>query len=301
VSSPYYASAGDLNNDDRLDLLISTNGADRVAYNTGNSGSGLVNWSATVPFQFLSGSDDGFGSNNLVIDLDDDGWNDALVADVDIDLSGCTRRGHIYHNPGGNPGDLIQLVEEAEMSGSSGWKGVAGITANDMRGTHDFAVFDIDNDGDKDMIIGTCTGTSVWMSTLNSDLGTSYCVAAANSNGPGASIYLQGSASVGAEDLTMNADGASSTQPGVFFFGTNQVQNPFGDGFLCTNQNIERVWPPDFTDGSGSVSRTIGWGAPYAGSLNAGSTVNFQFWFRDPGFGPAGFNLSDAISLDLVP
>jgi hypothetical protein len=34
-----------------------------------------------------------------------------------------------------------------------------------------------------------------------------------------------------------------------------------------------------------------------AAQITAGSTWYFQTWFRDPGFGPAGFNLSNAVEV----
>ena len=37
-----------------------------------------------------------------------------------------------------------------------------------------------------------------------------------------------------------------------------------------------------------------------AGMITAGSTWNFQFWYRDP-TGPATFNSSDATSLTFLP
>jgi hypothetical protein len=38
-----------------------------------------------------------------------------------------------------------------------------------------------------------------------------------------------------------------------------------------------------------------------AGLILAGSVFNFQLWYRDPGGGPQGFNLSDAIELTFCP
>jgi hypothetical protein len=35
--------------------------------------------------------------------------------------------------------------------------------------------------------------------------------------------------------------------------------------------------------------------------INAGDTVNFQFWFRDPAAGGAAFNLSDALEVNWCP
>jgi len=122
TGTPYFTSVGDLNNDGRLDLVVSDDGTDRLMYNEGNDALGRVEWGPGLGFDFLSGGDDGFGGNNYIVDLDLDGWNDVIITDVDVDISGCNRRTHIYHNPGGTPGSVIIPREEAQQSGSSGWK-----------------------------------------------------------------------------------------------------------------------------------------------------------------------------------
>ncbi len=158
----YHVSTGDMNNDGRPDLLISDDSSDRVRYNLNTDAFGRAVFGAAMTFQFLSGGDDGFGGTNLVADLDRDGWNDALIADVDVDISGCGRRLHIYHNPGGAVGSQIQLREERQQS-SGGWLGVKGMQQNDLTGTYDMAVFDINLDGYNDMVVGRCAGSYVWM------------------------------------------------------------------------------------------------------------------------------------------
>ncbi len=162
--SPYHLETGDLNNDGKLDLVVSDDGDDRYRYNLGNDALGRVNWGPAKTFQYLSGaSDDGFAGNNLIVDLDNDGWNDVIICDVDVDAPGCERRTHIYHNPSGAVGSQITLREEAQQAGSGGWKGVKGMLIPDLRGVYDVAVFDLNNDGWKDIVFGRCNGTSVWM------------------------------------------------------------------------------------------------------------------------------------------
>jgi hypothetical protein len=163
TGAAYHVSTGDMNNDGRPDLLISDDASDRVRYNLSTDTFGRAVFGAALTFQFLSGGDDGFGGTNLVADLDGDGWRDALITDVDVDISGCSRRLHIYHNPGGTPGDEIQLVEERQQSGSGGWLGVPGMLDADLEGAYDVAVFDINNDGFNDIVSGRCAGTYVWM------------------------------------------------------------------------------------------------------------------------------------------
>ena len=41
--------------------------------------------------------------------------------------------------------------------------------------------------------------------------------------------------------------------------------------------------------------------APAAPSIVPGSTWHFQFWYRDPGFGAAGYNLTDGVTVTFGP
>ncbi len=165
--SPYFVSSGDLNNDGRPDVVVSDNGADKFMINTGNEASPPFDatWQVQT-FNFLSGGDDGFGSNNLVTDIDDDGWNDVLICDVDVELTGYNRRLHVYHNRKGTVGGTdVVLREERENTTATGWIGAVGLTTTDLQGTHDVAVFDVDGDGQKDLVISRKDGTDVWQNT----------------------------------------------------------------------------------------------------------------------------------------
>ena len=42
-------------------------------------------WGPQTNFPFASGGDDGFGSQSLIADLDQDGFKDVLISDVDVD------------------------------------------------------------------------------------------------------------------------------------------------------------------------------------------------------------------------
>jgi hypothetical protein len=171
--SPYWDSVGDLNNDDLADIVLTDDGADRYYLNQGVVSDGVPSFLAFV-FSFVhsgpggAASDDGFGGNSLVADLDGDGWNDVLIADVNHDIQGCTRRMKIYRNVGGFPGDNVTLREETAGTSCQTFQGnpasctVAGIPTNELEGVHDVAVFDLDGDGRNDMVVGRCTGTAVY-------------------------------------------------------------------------------------------------------------------------------------------
>jgi len=166
-NAPYFVSVGDLNNDGMLDMVITDDGADRYLINLGNGGAGRAQFTDST-FQFQGTGDDGFGSNSIITDLDQDGWSDVLIADVDVDEAGCSRRLHIYHNQGGIPGDFPSLLEETGGSGCSNGSNpasclIASIPADQLTGVHDVAIFDIDGNGWDDLVIGRCVGTQVWM------------------------------------------------------------------------------------------------------------------------------------------
>jgi hypothetical protein len=138
-------SLGDLNNDGRLDVVITDDGTDRYLLNTSNGGDGLANFSAH-PFS----GDDGFGGESVIADLDLDGWNDVLISDVDFAIPGCQRRAHIYHNLGNAPN--VTLTEQGQV-----------IPNAMLTGTHDIAVFDLSGDGRPDIVVGRCSSMQIWI------------------------------------------------------------------------------------------------------------------------------------------
>lgn len=323
--APYHVNTGDLNRDGRVDVVVSDDGLDRYRYNLSTDTFGRVVWGPPKTFTFLSGGDDGFAGNNYIVDLNNDEWADIVIADVDVDIPDCGRRCHIYHNPGGAVGQQITLLEEAQQAGNGGWKGVGGITANDLQGMYDVAVFDIDNDGDVDMVFGRCGGTDVWMSTLDPNppdpVGTVYCscdgsgtpppcsnpgapgAGCANSTGSGAVLAGFGSNSAGADDLTFEATNLLPNQPALLFSGDNAVNGgnglAFGDGLRCAGGDVHRLGVK-VPNAIGTAS--WGPGLQTLGGWAAGDTRRFQTWYRNPSGGPCGtgFNLTNGTEISFV-
>ena len=132
---------------------------------------------------------------------------------------------------------------------------------------------------------------------LSLGLGDRFCVGAPNSTGVGATIAASGSDVVLDQDLTLTAVGLPAGVPGLFFFGPNQVQVAFGDGFRCVGGATRRIQPVAFASGAGAAQRALDFGLPYGTSIQAGTNLSFQFWYRDGMAGMSGFNLSDGIGI----
>jgi hypothetical protein len=131
--------------------------------------------------------------------------------------------------------------------------------------------------------------------------GTTYCAALPNSaSASGAHMTAQGTKSVHANNLVLKAVGVPNTQ-GLFFYGPSQAQTPFGDGFLCVSGPITRLAGLVGVNNELTHALNVAQPSSSAPPIPAGTTLNFQAWFRDPGFGAAGFNLSDALQVHFTP
>ncbi|MEM8711771.1 MAG: hypothetical protein AAGG01_12525 [Planctomycetota bacterium] len=129
-----------------------------------------------------------------------------------------------------------------------------------------------------------------------------------NVSGTGAFLEGCGSTSVGADDLVLTTTGMN---PGTFaltFMGGSSIfPAAIGNGLLCTGGPLFR-FPPFPTGAAGAGSVGPGLVAytivnnPPAGQIVAGSSWNFQTYYRDLG-GPCGFsfNLSSALAVTFTP
>lgn len=138
------------------------------------------------------------------------------------------------------------------------------------------------------------------------DCGTfNFCVNTPNSDfAGGASLSSFGTTSIAANNLTLRANDVPRGGFGLFFYGTAQLQTPFGDGFRCVGGQTFRLGRPTQSNANGVVNRPLDVGAPPspAGTITAGATWFFQYWYRDPG-GPGGngFNTSDGLTATFCP
>ena len=130
-------------------------------------------------------------------------------------------------------------------------------------------------------------------------IGTNFCSSVTNSLGVRAGIVASGSASVAVNSLVLTSSPVPD-QPGVFIYGVNQTQIPFGQGLLCVTGLGGFIYPPVFATQNTAV-KTIDNATLPAGPITSGSTWNFQHIYRDPAGGGAAFNSSDGISITFTP
>ncbi|HEX5011619.1 MAG TPA: VCBS repeat-containing protein [Planctomycetota bacterium] len=220
--SPYGFDMGSLNGDGLPDVAGADDGLDVYQLSTGFDALNRLTWGPVKTYQFASGGDDGFGHNVYIRDLNADGWGDVMISSVDVDVSGCGGRWHIYHNLGGVVGGDVTLKEEMQSGGSTGWKGAVGITATDLAAGYDAAYADFDHDNDLDMIVSGCGGAKYFQNqtapaTCQEDLGFA---------GPGTTAL-----SICGEDLTQTASTATLSVTGAapsspMFIALGLVNNP---------------------------------------------------------------------------
>ncbi len=318
--APYHTNVGDINMDALPDLVMSDDGTDRYLLNMGNDALGRVNWGLNS----LTGSS-GFGSNNLITDLNNDGWGDIIICDVDVDISGCSRDMLIYHNRGGVVGGNVTMTIE----GGGGFDGVTGMTNAQQTGVHDIAVFDIDNDGDLDFVVGRCAGTECYMNNLDPAPPTGITVLCDPASDHAQGNYAKlDSSTLGAatpSGLHLAATDGPSGEFGFFLVSSNGSANlSVFNGVLCvgspsgrynsdiaTNQGLPQLNSIGQFDGAGVLQNIVGSSvsgdgfdvpselpySPPGQSIVPGSTWYFQLWFRDLDGGSPSANFSNMLEV----
>ncbi|MFT7677990.1 MAG: hypothetical protein ACI8QC_001976 [Planctomycetota bacterium] len=129
----------------------------------------------------------------------------------------------------------------------------------------------------------------------------SYCEGLANSTGLVASISASGSLVVSDNSFTLNAADVPAGENGIFFYGGSQTTLPFGNGVRCVGGTLYRL-PVVSASGMGTVSYTPNLASPpLGGQITAGSTWNFQLWYRDPSAGGANYNATEGLSVIFCP
>ncbi len=286
--APYFVSVGDLNKDGKLDLVITDDGADRYMINQGNDAQGRADF-LSFTFSFDAASDSEFGSNSVIADLNNDTWNDVLIADVDVDISGCSNRLHIYRNLGGTPGSNITLQEQTSGSGCESSAGnpasciVASIPSNKLKGVHDMAVFDLNDDGWLDMVVGRCETTEVYINQPPVGLSFSYPLGLPAFVTPSTPHVFQMQVNEidgavhdpGTGKMFVSVNGAAFSEVSLVDLGSGLYQATL-PGSACTS-SIRYYFTADDDGGSTAVDPA---GAPTA-SYTAIAALGTQLTFKD--------------------
>lgn len=148
TGSPYMMEVGDLNNDNRPDIYVVNDGQDAYVLNMGNDAQGHVMWNSIDVDN--SPASNGFGGNVKLVDLDNNGFRDVLLADVDTDFQICDRQPVALRNDGTTPTpDIYDPLNGVQPS----WM---------PEGVFDMVGADFNGDGRLDIWAGTCNGNRLY-------------------------------------------------------------------------------------------------------------------------------------------
>lgn len=151
----YMASPADFNNDGRMDIYVVDDFQDYVLFNDSTNGDNTINVTESDVFQ--SSQTQNFNGNPIAVDIDNDGFVDMAVSDVDVDIPGCNRRFTLLRNNGGTG-----LFDPNNGVNPISWT---------VQGSHDTVVIDINRDGQKDLFMATCEDFHMFVNTAPLVLG----------------------------------------------------------------------------------------------------------------------------------
>lgn len=280
--------AGDIDGDGRADLMIGAQLSDaggvdsgQVRVFSGANGSVLLTLNGPVG--------DHFGRSVAAPgDIDGDGTLDLIVG-ADEDDTHATNAGSVWGFSSAGGAVLFDIPGDGGYFGNA----VSGVGDWDGDGRAEFAAAAFRGGGTLGLVkvfaLPACPPPMT------------YCIGAPNSTGSGASIGYSGTTSITANSFALSVRGCPPNSSGLFYYGPNQVQLPFGNGFRCVDAPFARLRLTGISP-SGTASTPLDFYnlSPY-GPITAGDVRDFQFWYRNPAGGGAGFNLSNALRVTFCP
>lgn len=151
-------------------------------------------------------------------------------------------------------------------------------------------------------------GVAVLGASAAAQIGTNYCTPNPNSTGGPSHISATGSTDVTANDVTLACASLPTSSFGFFIVSRNQgfVANPAGSaGNLCLSGALGRYSLSILNSGAnGQVSLQIDLqNVPHPVmpfSVNAGDTLNFQYWHRDSSMSGPTSNFSEGLEVTFT-
>ncbi len=217
-----------------------------------------------------------------------------MVAYSEIDTSGSNSYDVFVSELDFDGGQLICSDPHASAGGTTGSEGfprLASRTAGEATANGYLSVWRLIESGDYDVAGATVAPLTV---------GHVFCETLPNSTGFRGHLTIAGSRSVARDDLILYATRCPANAPGLFFYGSSQVDLPFGSGRRCVGGTLKRM-PITSTNSSGIAFRSIDFSAPYATGIVAGAPgVNYQFWYRDNTH-TGNSNTTDAVHIEHLP
>ncbi len=281
------AGPGDLNGDGHDELVIGASGATV----NGISGGAVYVYSGidgSVLYSF--GADTGGSSMGESLgdggDADGDGTPDFVIGVPRSSEVGIFS-GHVRVISGATGTEFFRVL---------------GDQSNARFGTSCAIMGDVNGNGLDDILVGAPGAVQqrgrCYIYAFDGLIDTTYCSVNTNSSFQVSRISAAGSPRVADQNLDLTVTSLPSAGTfGLFFFGPDQVEVPFGDGFRCVAGTIQRIQPPVAADAFRFTRVSLDFGAPYAAVIVPGASLNFQLWYRDPMAGMAGFNLSNAVEI----
>ena len=129
---------------------------------------------------------------------------------------------------------------------------------------------------------------------------TTHCESTVNSTGVVSTMNVTGNLSIADNDTWIHSLGCPPGEYGVFLFGVQPAELPWGNGVLCISPfypGLVRLNQPAIIDFSGATSMPFDMSAlPASVQVVAGTEYYFQCMFRDTAEG-SRFNLSNGVSV----
>jgi hypothetical protein len=283
------AGIGDLTGDGIRELLVGATDDGNI-FGIGTGYVHVYNLASGALVRTLTGSVSGDRFGVAVADardLNGDGRPEILVG-ADQNVSALRGYARLFDGASGNELHTFQGLAEGDRFGAS----VAGLG-------------NVDGAGPSELAIGAPNHTTsftfdgrveVWTAAQPPcPAPTNFCIATANSTGFPAQIGSTGSTSVSANDMVLTCSALPPNSSGLFYYGPNQIQQAFGNGWRCVGGSVVRFGVQPIS-GAGTVTRPLNFPA-LSTPILPGSTWKFQFWYRNALGGGAGHNLSNGLSV----